>query len=261
MMVKEHSRKGRNIVIIHSPKDLEGLKKIGRIVALTIQEMKKSVRVGMTTKELDDIGLAVLQKHGANSAPMVTYQFPGATCISINDEVAHGIPGDRVIRGGDLVNIDVSAELDGYFADAGHSFQVAPEDSKLTALCDFTHSTMMKVIERLKHGSRLNDIGRTIEAESKKGGYSIIQNLCSHGIGRGLHEEPFEILPVYDPREKFVLQEGHVITIEPFLSLGADYVVEEPDGWTLKTPDGSFVAQHEHTIVITRGRPVILTQI
>lgn len=247
-------------MIISSPRDLEGLKKIGGIVALTIQEMKKSVRVGMTTKELDDIGLAVLQRNGANSAPQVTYKFPGATCISINDEVAHGIPGDRVIQSGDLVNIDVSAELDGYFADAGHSFQVEPHDPKLVKLCDFTHATMMKVIERLKHGTRLNDVGRTIEAEAKKGGYSIIQNLCSHGIGRGLHEEPYEILPVYDPREKFVLKEGQVLTIEPFLSLGASYVVEQPDGWTLKTPDNSLVAQHEHTIVITRGKPVILTQ-
>jgi methionyl aminopeptidase len=246
-------------VIIRTPRDLEGLKKIGRIVALTIQEMKRNVRVGMTTKELDDIGLSVLQKHGANSAPQVTYNFPGATCISVNDEVAHGIPGDRVIQGGDLVNIDVSAELDGYFADAGHSFQVEPHDPKLVKLCNDTHATMMKVIERLKHGTKLNEVGRTIEAEAKKSGYNIIENLCSHGIGLGLHEEPYEILPVYDPSEKFVLKEGQVLTIEPFLSLGASYVVEQQDGWTLKTPDSSFVAQHEHTIVITRGRPIILT--
>jgi len=246
---------------IGSQNDIDGLKEIGRIVALTINEMKSHTRVGITTKELDDIAGQLLKKHGAVSAPKSTYNFPGNTCISVNREVAHGIPGNRIIQPGDLVNIDVSAHLDGYYADAGHSFLIPPYKPSLMRLCQYTHDTMMKVISSLKHGVKLNEIGRLIESEAKKGGYNVISNLCSHGIGKALHEAPQEILPVYNKHDKRVLKEGMVITIEPFLSTGAGYVVEQADGWTLCVPDNSFVAQHEHTIIITKNQPMILTAV
>ncbi|MBR8661251.1 type I methionyl aminopeptidase [Brevibacillus sp. NL20B1] len=244
---------------VESQKDIDGLKEIGKIVALTINEMKRHARVGMTTKELDDIGGQILKKYGAVPAPKTVYNFPGNTCISINHEIAHGIPGNRKIQPGDLINIDVSAELGGYFADAGHSFVMPPYNPALTRLCDYTYKTMMKVISSLKHGVKMNEIGRIIQTEAKKGGYQVIQNLCSHGVGRSLHESPNEILPYYDRHDKRVLKEGMVITIEPFLSTGADYVVEQPDGWTLCLPDRSFAAQQEHTIIITKGQPIIVT--
>lgn len=244
---------------IGSQDDIDALKKIGKIVATTINEMKRQTRVGMTTKELDEIGGRILKSHGAVPAPKATYDFPGYTCISVNHEVAHGIPGDRIIRPGDLINIDVSAELGGYYADAGHSFPIAPYNPSFKRLCDYTHQTMMKVISSLKHGVKLNEIGRIIEAEAKKGGYNIIQNLCSHGIGKSLHEAPTEILPVYNKHDKRVLKEGMVITIEPFLSTGAGYVVEQGDGWTLSMPDNGYAAQHEHTIIITKDQPIIVT--
>jgi len=244
---------------IESQNDIDGLKEIGKIVALTINEMKRHTRVGITTKELDDIGGQILKSHGAVSAPKITYNFPGNTCISVNHEVAHGVPGNRIIQPGDLINIDVSAELGGYYADAGHSFPIAPYEPSLMRLCQYTHHTMMKVISSLKHGVKLNEIGRIIEIEAKKGGYNIIKDLCSHGIGKSLHEAPVEILPVYNKHDKRVLKEGMVITIEPFLSTGAGYVVEHPDGWTLCTPDNSFAAQHEHTIIITKDQPIIVT--
>ncbi len=243
----------------NTPEEIAALKKIGKIVALTIKEMKDSVKPGMTTKELDDIGANTLRKYGATSAPQKMYQFPGATCISLNHEVAHGIPSQRVIKAGDLINIDVSAELDGYYGDAGHSFQIAPVRSDLARLCRYTEQTMMKVISNITHGTKLNEIGRIIEREARKGGYKVIKNLCSHGIGRSLHEEPQQILHVYNPDEKYVLHEGQVITIEPFLSSSADYVVEQADGWTLSVQDASFVAQHEHTIIVTKGAPIITT--
>jgi methionyl aminopeptidase len=246
-------------LIVRNKHDLEGLRRIGKIVALTIAEMKAKVRPGMTTKELDDIGLSVLRRHGANSAPIKVYRFPGATCISLNDEVAHGIPGDRKIQPGDLINIDVSAELDGYYADAGTSFQIPPYDAGLQRLCEKAHDTMMNVIAQLRAGTPIRRIGQLMEQEAAGAGYRIIRNLCSHGIGRSLHEYPKEILPFDHAAEKRKLTEGLVITIEPFLSTGADYVVEDPDGWTLRTPDGSRVAQHEHTIVITKNKPIILT--
>ncbi|MGF7030917.1 methionyl aminopeptidase [Paenibacillus mucilaginosus] len=243
---------------VSSQKEIEALREVGRIVALTIQEMKRSARVGMTTKELDEVGGRVLARHGAFSAPKKELNFPGHTCISLNREVAHGIPGKRIIGAGDLINIDVCAVKDGYVADAGHSFQMAPHSTSLTRLCKHTHETMMKVIASLKHGVKLNEIGRIMEEEAERGGYHVIKNLCSHGVGKAIHEPP-QILPYYDRRDPRVFKEGQVITIEPFLSTGADYVVEEGDGWTLSLPDDSFAAQHEHTILITRGEPVILT--
>ncbi|MDF2647767.1 MAG: type methionyl aminopeptidase [Paenibacillus sp.] len=244
---------------IGSQKDIDGLTEIGKIVALTISEMKRHARVGMTTKELDDIGEIFLNSRGAVSAPKTTKNFPGNTCISINREIAHGIPGNRKILPGDLINIDVSAERGGYFADAGHSFQMPPYNSSLTRLCNYTHNTMMKVISSLKHGVKLNEIGRIIQTEAERGGYKVIKNLCSHGIGKSLHEAPTDILPVYNKYDKRVLKEGLVITIEPFLSTGADYVVEQSDGWTLCLPTSGFAAQQEHTIIITKNQPIIVT--
>lgn len=244
---------------VDSQQDIERLREIGHIVAMTVQEMKRCARIGMTTKELDEIGGRYLQSRGAVSAPKLTYDFPGYTCISVNQEVAHGIPGDRKLQPGDVVNIDVSAELNGYYADTGHSFQMKPHDSALTRLCEYAYDTMMKVISQLSHGVKVNEIGRLIELEAHRGGYQVIRNLCSHGIGKGLHEAPTEILPVYNKHDKRVLKEGMVLTIEPFLSTGARFVVEQPDGWTLSVPDQSFVAQHEHTIIITKQKPIILT--
>lgn len=239
--------------------DMQGLKAAGAVVGHTIAEMKKSVVPGMTTAELDEVGAKILNHFGAKSAPKVTYNFPGTTCISVNEEVAHGIPGQRVIQAGDLINIDVSAELNGYFGDAGVSFQLPPYNEKLVHLCRSTEETMMSVINHLRAGMKVNEIGRVMESEARKRGYKVVRNLCSHGIGKALHEKPFEILPFYNPRVTTVLKEGQVITIEPFLSTGADFVEQQSDGWTLSVADNSRVAQFEHTIVVTKGKPIILT--
>lgn len=244
---------------IQSQHDIEQLMIIGKIVALTIEEMKKHAEPGITTRELDLIGRDVLDTYGARSAPMKDVDFPAYTCICVNEEVAHGIPGNRVLHAGDLVNIDVSAELNGYYADAGKSFQIAPVTTELDGLCKYTHETLMKVISSLKAGVKLNQIGKIIQEQARKGGYRVIDNLCSHGVGKSLHEEPIEILPYYEPRDRRVLKAGQVITIEPFLSTGTTYVVEQSDGWTLSVPDRSRVAQHEHTIIITNNKPIIVT--
>lgn len=246
-------------MIVRSKKDLDGLRKIGKIVAQTIQEMKSKVKPGMTTKQLDDIGAEVLARYGANSAPIKMYDFPGATCISVNQEAAHGIPGERVIKPGDVVNIDVSAELDGYYGDAGQSFQIPPYKSVVTKLCKDTEETMWEVIKQLRSGVRLNQIGFIIEREAKKRGYYIIRNLCSHGIGKSLHEEPQQIVHFFDPNEKYVLKKGQVLTIEPFLATKSSFVRETGDGWTLEVEKGGYVAQFEHTIVITDDEPMIMT--
>jgi methionyl aminopeptidase len=246
---------------IDSPADLAGLKRAGRVVGLALKEMKHSVRPGITTAELDAIGAAVLTRYGARSAPQLAYNFPGITCISINNEAAHGIPGSRAVRPGDLVNLDVSVELDGYFADAGLTVAVPPVDSTRHNLVRCTQRALDRAMAVARAGQRFNEIGRAIEMEANNCGFTTLRDLGGHGVGRGIHEDPHNILCFDNPADTRVLMEGAVLTIEPFLTTGARFVRTEPDGWTLTTADGSLSAQFEHTLVITQGKPVIITAV
>lgn len=246
---------------LSSQQELERLKRIGRIVGLTIAEMQKHVQPGITTAELDDIGAQVLAKHGARSAPQLLYDFPGVTCISVNYEAAHGIPGERVIADGDLVNVDVSAELDGYFADSGATVPVPPVSPAVQMLCDCTREALDSAMSAARAGRPLNVIGRAVEARAKRCELSIIRNLTGHGIGRHLHEEPHAVLNYSHRGDSRRLTDGLVLTIEPFFSFGADHAIEDDDGWTLRTADGSLMAQYEHTVVITKRKPIVLTAV
>jgi methionyl aminopeptidase len=242
-----------------SQQDIEALKAIGRVCAETLRRMMDATRPGMTTREIDEIGRALLEAEGARSAPKVSYNFPGATCISISPVIAHGIPGDRVLREGELIHIDVSAELDGYYADTGASLIVSKRDRNLEKLLDATKATLTKTLHAVRAGNPLNGIGRTIHNEAGKRGYNVIYNLTSHGIGRKLHESPESILNYFDPDDRRTLNEGLVLAIEPFLTTGLGRVIEERDGWALRTVDRAIAAQFEHTIVVTRNEPIILT--
>ena len=244
---------------IGSEDELEKLRIVGRLVARTLTAMGEALEPGMTTRELDQLGRALLEKEGARSAPEVTYDFPGATCISIGPDVAHGIPGDAVVKAGDLINIDVSAEIDGFFGDTGASFALPPTSARIERLCRDGRRAMWTGIRAVKAGGRLNDVGRSIEGFARKNGYSLVRNLASHGVGRSLHDEPREIATWDDPSDTRRINEGLVFTIEPFLSLGADWVEERPDGWTLYPPGGQPTVQYEHTLVATSRGPVILT--
>jgi methionyl aminopeptidase len=246
---------------IDSPADLKGLKRVGRVVGLAIQEMKENTRPGITTGELDAIGAAVFARHGARSAPQLAYRFPGATCISINNQAAHGIPGSRVIQAGDLVNIDVSAELDGYFADAAEMVIVPPVDSQRHNLVLCAQRALRNAMAAARAGQPLNAIGRAIEEEARASGFTTLRDLGGHGVGRGIHEEPSDIASFYNPRDRRILKEGQVLTIEPFITTGARSVRTGPDGWTLFTADGSLAAQFEHTLVITKGKPTVITSL
>jgi methionyl aminopeptidase len=246
---------------IENDDELAAMKRVGQIVALTMNGMARALRPGMTTAELDEVGRDLLSAHGARSAPKLMYGFPGHTCISINDEAAHGIPSPhRRIRAGDLVNIDVSAELDGFFGDTGGSFPVGEVSRQAEALCAATRSALFDGIAAARAGKPLWAIGKAVQARAKARGFHVIRNLAGHGIGRRLHESP-SVSNTFDSRNRQPLWEGLVITIEPFLSTRATYVEEADDGWTLKTPDGSLPAQYEHTMVITKDCPILLTAI
>lgn len=246
---------------IDSDKDIVALMRIGRVVGLTLKHMQDAVRPGMTTAELDAIGAAFLQQHGARSAPIITYNYPAHTCISINDEAAHGIPGDRVIEAGDLVNIDVSAELDGYFADTGASMQVPPFSPEKQRLCEATKAALNAAIHAVKAGQPINVIGKAVEPVAQRYGYSIITELGGHGVGRKLHEPPHSVPHHFDRRARTRLTEGMVMTLEPFLTTGGSRIKTDPDGWTLRTVDGSLAAQYEHTVIITKDKPILVTAV
>jgi methionyl aminopeptidase len=242
---------------IETEKDLVSLRRIGRVVAQARDTMAASVAPGISTRELDAIGAAVLAAHGAHSAP-AAIGFPGATCISVNDELAHGIPSDRVLREGDLVNIDVSAELDGYFADTGASYPAGSVSAKLTSLLDATRAALDDAIEQTRAGRPVRNVGRAVQRRALAEGFAVVASLCGHGVGRKLHEEP-SISNRFDPWDRTRFWEGLVMTIEPFLTTSATRVFEDDDGWTLKTPDGSWGAQFEHTMVVRSGRAEVLT--
>lgn len=247
-------------MIVQNEQDLAGLMAIGRIVGQTLHHMAAHMEPGMTTAELDAVGAAFLAQHGARSAPILAYKFPGHTCISVNDEIAHGIPGGRVIQPGDLVNIDVSAEKKGYWADTGMSFAVPPVLPEVQRLLETSHRVLEIAIETARAGVPIYEIGRAVEQYASRQGYKVIQELGGHGVGRHIHEKP-SVPHWYNRQAREVLQEGWVITLEPFLSVGAQHVVKMPDGWTLRTRDRSLAAQCEHTIVVTKGRPILVTAV
>jgi methionyl aminopeptidase len=187
------------------------------------------------------------------------YQFPGATCISISPVIAHGIPGDHVLREGELINIDVSAELNGYFADTGGSMVVAKQVPQYEKMLEATRSALAKAVQVARAGQLINMIGKTIQDEAKRSGFGVIYDLTGHGIGRKLHDQPAEIYNYYKQDDRRILNEGMVLAIEPFLTTGKGHVLEERDGWSLRTIDRTIAAQFEHTIIVTKDEPIILT--
>ena len=182
--------------------DYDALREIGRIVALARDEMAKAVRPGMTTKELDAIGQRILEEEGAASAPITMYEFPGYTCISLNDVAAHGIPGDEVIQEGDIVNVDVSAVKDGYYADTGRTVIAgAAKSPQHERLVEVSLTSLEAGLSKVKAGVKVNQIGKAIYADARKNGFTVIRNLAGHGLGRTLHGEPETISNYYSREE------------------------------------------------------------
>lgn len=243
---------------ISGPEDLEGLRAAGVVVRKVLDAMKCDVQPGITTAELDQRGAAVMRAHGAQSAPAMVYKFPGANCISLNEEAVHGIPGGRVLQDGDIVKLDVTVEKNGYMADAAITVAVGKVSDEARRLIACAEQAFEKAMLVARAGYRAMEVGRVIEREVRRRGFSVIRELGGHGIGRTIHEEPR--VPNYaDPEARQILREGMVITVEPIIAAGSGEAITEKDGWTVRTADRRPSAHYEHTLVITKGAPILLT--
>ncbi|WP_262694916.1 type I methionyl aminopeptidase [Kordiimonas aquimaris] len=243
---------------VDGPEQLEKLREIGAICRDVLAAMGAKVAPGVTPRELDNMAGEMLTACGAKSAPILAYDFPGHTCISVGDAIAHGIPSDIPLKEGELVNIDVSAEKDGFFGDTGASFPVGQVASELLILLEATKTAQRKAMFAARAGQPINVVGKAVEKEAKKHGLKIIEGLNGHGVGGWIHEEP-SVPNIYYPSERTRLKEGQVMTIEPFLATKSHQYAEDADGWTLRLAQGGFGAQFEHTFVVTKSAPIILT--
>jgi len=245
---------------IDSEAALTGMKRVGRLVGHTLHAMKAAVRPGITTRTLDEVAGRFFGAHGARSAPQMAYRFPGFTCISVNEEIVHGVPGPRQLAPGDVVKIDVTAELDGFIADAAVTVTVPPVSDEARRLARAARAAFIKAARVATAGVRVAEVGRAIEAEVRRRGFSVVRELSGHGVGRQIHESP-TVPNLYSPFTRGTLTEGLVLAVEPIICAAASPVVEEADGWTLRTMNGSLAAHFEHTVVITCGRPMVLTHV
>lgn len=243
---------------IESHSDLAGMRAVGKIVGQAIVEMRAALEPGMTTEQLDDIGAKFLRRRGARSAPQLTYAFPGFNCISVNDEVVHGVPGQRRLNPGDVVKIDVTAELDGFIADSACTAIIPPTTPKANNLVRCAQSAFKRGLKVAAAGVRISELGRVVEAEVQRWGHSVIRDMCGHGVGRALHESP-TVPNFFSPFTPGKLTDGMVIALEPIIAERPSTVYEDNDGWTIRTTNGCLAAHYEHTIVVRSGRAEILT--
>jgi len=243
---------------IESADDWKGLRRAGHIAHLTLDALEARVRPGVSTAELDAVAAHVFASHGARSAPAMTYGFPGTVLISVDDEVVHGIPGRRRLEAGDLVKLDVTVEKDGYIADAARSVIVESGSDLAARLAACARDAFTAALAVARAGTKVNQISRAVESTVRARGFTVVHGLTGHGVGRAIHEPP-SVPNEYDPWQRDVLTDGLVLTIEPIISAGSARIRHDRDGWTTRTADGSWAAHHEHTLVITRDRPIVLT--
>lgn len=235
------------------------MQKAGSITAQALQIAGESIKAGMTTYELDKIIQRFITSKGAKPSFLGYGGFTGSACISINDEVIHGIPGPRKIEEGDIVSVDVGAYIDGYHGDSARTFAVGEISDEAKALMKATEESLYKAIELAKPGARIGDLSAVIQEYNESRGFSIVKQFVGHGVGKDLHEDP-EVPNFGKAGHGIRLVAGMVIAVEPMVNLGGEAIKVLPDRWTVKTRDGSLSAHFEHTIAITADGAVILTR-
>lgn len=246
------------MIYLKSPAEIEKMKKAGRIVAIAHEEVRKAIKPGVTTKELDRICEEVILSFGATPAFKGYHGYPASICVAINDQVVHGIPDETQLRDGDIIGIDIGAEFEGYYGDSAKTWPVGEVSHNARSLLKITEEALYKGIHEARLGNRLSDISYAVQSHVEANGFSVVRDLVGHGIGRSMHEDPQVPnygRPGWGPR----LKEGMVLAIEPMVNIGAYDVLLLDDGWTIVTKDGSLSAHFEHTVAITPSGPLILT--
>ena len=244
---------------VRNQQELQGILRVGRVVRLALDAAKAEVRVGASTQYLDHVCAKVFRSYGARSAPRLVYGFPGSACISVNDEAVHGIPSaSRIVQAGDLVKIDVAAELDGYFADAAVTVAVGKTSSRDVDLARCAKSALDAALQVARAERPINVIGRAIQTEVERWGFNVMPELGGHGVGRTIHEDP-HVHNYHVPWDNRRLHAGLVLAVEPVISSGMGRSTTRADGWTVETADGARSAHFEHTIVVTQGAPIVVT--
>lgn len=247
------------MIICKTPREIEIMREAGRIVALTHQELKKHIVPGIKTKDLDKIADNIIRDHGAIPSFKGYNGFSGSICASVNDELVHGIPGERVLNEGDIISIDIGAKYNGYHGDSAWTYPVGTVDKETIHLLEITEESLYKGLNEAKPGERLSNISHAIQTYVESNAFSIVREYVGHGIGQDLHEDPQ--IPHFGPPNKGPrLKPGMVLCIEPMVNAGSRYVKTLADNWTVVTIDGSRCAHFEHTIAITETGYEILTQ-
>jgi methionyl aminopeptidase len=252
-------------IVIKTPEDIEGMRLAGRLASEVLDFIGPHVKPGITTAELDRlchdymVNVQGTTPAPLNYAPPGYRPFPKSICTSVNHQVCHGIPGDRVLKNGDVLNIDITVIKNGYHGDTSRMFFVGEPSIAARRLCDVTFECMWLGIAQIRPGATLGDIGHAIQVHAEKHGYSVVREFCGHGIGRKFHEEP-QVLHYGRPGTLDRLVEGMTFTVEPMINAGRREIRELADGWTIVTKDHSLSAQWEHTVLVTANGYEILTQ-
>jgi len=243
---------------IESAEELRGMEHAGKVTRAVLDAMKTAVRPGISTRELDELGAVVMRKLGGRSAPKLVYAFPGENCISVNEEIVHGVPSERKLVSGDLVKLDVTVEVRGFMADACETVGVGSINQEGKRLINCAVRAFQSGFSAVRPGARAFDIGRAVHKTVNAAGYWVVRNLAGHGIGRTIHERP-TIPNEFDPQCSDILTEGLVFTIEPLIAVGTADTLTLKDGWTVRTRDSSLAAHYEHTVFVTTDGARLLT--
>ena len=244
--------------MIRSPEELAKMRKAGRVVAEIIEETRAAVRPGVTTRDVDAVARAVLERRGARSNFLNYHGFPAVICTSPNDMIVHGIPGDYVVADGDILSVDCGAIVEGYHGDAAYTVAVGDVGEVARRLLEVTERSLWAGIDVMVAGNRLHDIGRAVQQVAEAAGFSVVRKYVGHAIGTAMHEEPQ--VPNYWPGSPGPrLKVGNVFAVEPMVNVGTYDTIELDDGWSVVTADGGLSAHFEHTIAVTEGGPEVFT--